>query len=248
MDSFFITLPSNSSMEYHSNTTAHFKTVLPKPIHLKGEYEVALLEMHYPQTLYNFIGNRQFITYIAGKDFYDEIEIFYMPDGVFLNTEQLFEHINNLTLNGEKLFSFEMDKKNVTFKVLTNNGKIKLSPILALQLGFLPDMVFTGKSKANSPCNLNIGIPKSFYVYCDIVEPQYVGDVMTRLLRVVRVDMRNYTHGSQISEAFTVPQYIHVAKRSFQEIEININDDTGIPAPFLTGTSTIVLHFRRATS
>jgi hypothetical protein len=45
-DSFFVTLPSNSSMDmYPDNTAAHFKTILPKRIYLHGEYEVALTEI-----------------------------------------------------------------------------------------------------------------------------------------------------------------------------------------------------------
>ena len=47
-DSFYVTLPSNSSMEYFpNNTMSEYTTVLPQPIKLNGKFEVALTELNY---------------------------------------------------------------------------------------------------------------------------------------------------------------------------------------------------------
>jgi hypothetical protein len=80
------------------------------------------------------------------------------------------------------------------------------------------------------------------YVYSDIVSPHLVGDVKVPLLRVVtpkgkRDEMTNVT--------FTNPYYLPVARRGFDTIEININNELGIPMPFTGGKSVAILHFRR---
>ncbi len=51
---FYLTLPSNSSMEYFpGNTLTNFKTKLAQPIELTGEWEVALSEFQYSRSWYN---------------------------------------------------------------------------------------------------------------------------------------------------------------------------------------------------
>lgn len=50
-DQFYITLPSNSSMQYFpDNRTCCYITQLPRAIELTGEWEVGLAEIHYPLT------------------------------------------------------------------------------------------------------------------------------------------------------------------------------------------------------
>ena len=49
--SFYITLPSNASMDYYSkNTACCYQIRLPRTFYLKGKYEVALAEIQYPHT------------------------------------------------------------------------------------------------------------------------------------------------------------------------------------------------------
>ena len=51
MSGFYLTLPSNSSMDYHpENTLTNFVTRLPTVIDLEGSWEVALMEIQYPHT------------------------------------------------------------------------------------------------------------------------------------------------------------------------------------------------------
>ncbi|GFS56123.1 uncharacterized protein TNCV_1650491 [Trichonephila clavipes] len=75
-ENFYITLPSNASMNYFpSNTQASFRTKLARPITLTGEWEVGLSEIFIPRTWFN-IGNhnnKYSITYeetkIVEKDY-----------------------------------------------------------------------------------------------------------------------------------------------------------------------------------
>ena len=52
--SFYITLPSDSSMEtFSKNNAAHWATKLRSPVLLKGKWEVCLSELHYVNTVFN---------------------------------------------------------------------------------------------------------------------------------------------------------------------------------------------------
>jgi len=50
----FLVLPSNASMDiYPENKTSDFTLHLPKELDLKGSWEVALVELFYPNSWYN---------------------------------------------------------------------------------------------------------------------------------------------------------------------------------------------------
>jgi hypothetical protein len=80
------------------------------------------------------------------------------------------------------------------------------------------------------------------YVYSDIVSPYLVGDVQTPLLRVINPKGKR---DEIVSVSFNNPFYVPVARRGFDTIEININDQFGQPIAFTGGRSLVVLHFRR---
>ena len=57
MSHFYLTLPSNSSSKYFpNNTLTHFVTKLHNDVSLSGEWEVALVDIMYPQNWYNVNG------------------------------------------------------------------------------------------------------------------------------------------------------------------------------------------------
>jgi hypothetical protein len=54
MNHFYVTLPCDSSMSFFPrNTIAQYNTKLLERIQLEGDYEVALVELLYPQTFHN---------------------------------------------------------------------------------------------------------------------------------------------------------------------------------------------------
>jgi hypothetical protein len=54
MQNFYLTLLSNSSMDYYNdNKTSHFTVKLPKTLTLDGKWSVALAEIHYQSTFLN---------------------------------------------------------------------------------------------------------------------------------------------------------------------------------------------------
>ncbi len=84
----------------------------------------------------------------------------------------------------------------------------------------------------------------TIYVYCDIVEPQVVGDTNAQLLKTIPVEGK---FGDVIAKTFTNIQYVPIQTRSFENIEILLRNDTGDPVPFELGKVVITLHFRQRT-
>ena len=59
MSHFYLTLPSNSSMDYYpENTVARYTTKLANTIELECNWEVGLLEMSTPVELVNIVEER----------------------------------------------------------------------------------------------------------------------------------------------------------------------------------------------
>ena len=77
------------------------------------------------------------------------------------------------------------------------------------------------------------------FVYCDLIEPQFVGDSYTRCLRVVRY--QGYHH------VFQNVYYMCVEKTYFQTVAVEILTRLGDRVPFasVAQPSILVLHFRK---
>ena len=60
------------------------------------------------------------------------------------------------------------------------------------------------------------------WIYTDIVDAQFVGDVKVSLLRIVNTQ-GNY--GDNVNASFHYMQYVPIKVKSFETIEINIKDD-----------------------
>ena len=83
---------------------------------------------------------------------------------------------------------------------------------------------------------------ESLCVYSSIVESRIVGDKIAPLLRIVPITGR---HGEMVTARFDHVQYMPVLSREFEDVEIEIRDDTGRPVPFERGKVTVTLHLRR---
>jgi hypothetical protein len=84
----------------------------------------------------------------------------------------------------------------------------------------------------------------SIYKYCDIVQPQIVGDTNAQLLRSIPVEGK---YGDIVSKTFTNIQYVPVQTKSFGDIQILLRNDMGDPVPFERGKVITTLHFRQHT-
>ncbi|GFS64914.1 uncharacterized protein TNIN_320461 [Trichonephila inaurata madagascariensis] len=82
-------------------------------------------------------------------------------------------------------------------------------------LGFEPGEI---KDKVKGPyfADPNASFPL-IYVYCDLVEPQIVGDVQAPLLKIVKVEGKD---GEVVNAHYTRPHYVPVIRQHFQTVEM----------------------------
>ena len=137
-------------------------------------------------------------------------------------------------------FSLNTLNRKVTVH-LQNKAEVFFSDI-GQMLGFSPNKVFSKTSTAEREVDLEHSF-HDFYVYCDIVQSQYVGDAFVSLLRIVPVEGKD---GQRISKSFVRLQYVPVSRKQFKSIEVNIKRDTGEFVPFEFGRMLLTLHFRQS--
>ena len=239
--SFYVTLPSNSSLEeYPDNTLSSFRVKMVQTVILEGDWEVGLVEMHYPQRWYNYLRSdvtsrifysinqgESWVDYPLESGYYDNIKHFLLA----LVPDRFRENIE---------FGFNSVSQKVFVTVNTPGFAVKFTGTLAAMLGFEHDLPITKSRKATYPIDMEL--IHNLYVYCDIVEHQIVGNARAPLLRTVAVQNR---HGRDISINYERPHYISVNRKLFQEIEIDIRDATGRKIPFQRGRVIVKLHFRK---
>ena len=85
----------------------------------------------------------------------------------------------------------------------------------------------------------------SFFVYCNLIQLQTVGNSLKPLLRTVPVV--SSALGNIVHKAFSSPHYVDVLTRQFDTVEIWIANDSGELIDFQFGKVILKLHFRRRT-
>ena len=98
---FYLTLPSNSSMEYYpDNTASHYFTKLPQDINLTGDYEVGLSEIQFSNNYLNVKEEDVWFDYEAtvGNTADTKIQKMWvvMPGGLYESNEFFIYHLNQL--------------------------------------------------------------------------------------------------------------------------------------------------------
>ena len=96
---------------------------------------------------------------------------------------------------------------------LQNEVEVYFSDI-GQMLGFLPKEIISKTSTAEREADLDHGF-HDLCVYCDIIQPQYVGDALVPLLRIVPLEGKG---GERISKSFIRPQYVPVSRKQFESI------------------------------
>ena len=158
-----------------------------------------------------------------------------IPPGYYASIEAILSRIKELVDN-EKLFndyvrfSHDTQSRRVTVQ-LQNNAELFFGDV-GYVLRFSPKEVISQTSTAEREADLDPGF-HDFYVYCDIVQPQYVGDALVPLLRIVPVKGKD---GQRVSQFFLRPQYVPVSRKQFESIEVDIKRDTGETVPFQFGS------------
>lgn len=259
---FYLTCPSNSSMElYPNNMLSNFKIKLNAPLELFGDYEVGLAEIQYPLSWHNIRkGQNVFVVRYRNKENLPgrvgkEVKILKQVPPGYYSVEQLLETMmallpkNTLKKLGVKIV-YNKSTQRVTINTKQyknkklNRGSIKMKHDVARVLGFDKETLVRSNMEITSP---HIALPSGglnhIYVYSDVVEENAVGDVQAPLLRVLPV--QNYRNDVMLDKAFSNVYYTPVARKRIAEIEFKITDDTGRAIEFEHGKIVIVLHFQK---
>ena len=145
----------------------------------------------------------------------------------------------------------ELKNNNITFSFNLRTHKVKVTLAtkhcvglygqLAKLLGFGGGGDLKILKSKESPYVADLHCITSIYVYCNIVQPQIVGNTIVPLLRTIPVSGNS---GDVITKTFTNIQYVPVQTKSFEDIEILLRTDTGDPVPFERGKVIATLYFR----
>jgi hypothetical protein len=83
----------------------------------------------------------------------------------------------------------------------------------------------------------------NLHVFCDIVQPQIVGNMMLPLLRTVPVSGK---FGDMVSMIFHSPHYVKVHQRSFSHLHVYISSGSNNKLKFQYGKILVKIHFRKS--
>ena len=243
---FYLHLPSNSSLDkFPNNTLTEYRVCLPQTISLTGDWEVALTEIHYPQSWNNVQGDFRNRFYLRNQELDGMWEVLIVPAGHYSSITDVIAKMNEVIGEDDRFkddvqFSFDTLNRKVTVH-LQNGAEVYFSDIGQI-LGFSSNTRISSTSIAEREADLEQGF-HDLYVYCDIVQSQFVGDALVLLLRIVPVEGDD---GRRVSKSFERPHYLPVSRREFETIEVNIKRDTGKSVPFELGKVLLTLHFQQS--
>jgi len=160
----------------------------------------------------------------------------------------------NKTLIGNKsvvIGVFKFDAKANRVRLSVNIGKVLLPEKLARSLGFedkclLPNTDWTfvtfekGEHQANRAIDLSGGM-YNIFIYSDIVKPQFVGNTLVPLLRIVNISGEE---GKAVTETFR-PYYLPINKLEFDTVQIVLCNEFGEEIQFEKGQAIVTLHFKK---
>lgn len=210
-----------------------------KPIVLKSDSKWIILNPFKFHCTYN----------IAYDDYITIEEKAFLPlkSGTYVDPKELETELNTNSKFNE-YFKFQYDQRLNRFDIITvttdTTATLELENGLHDVLGFTTNVLSYNKKpqKGQMEVNLLRGIT-SLFVYCDVIKPYIVGNVMAPLLRTVTFNVKQY--GEMIHVNYTNPMYLNLNQSYFDKMNITIYDSVGELIPFVEGLTTIILHFKR---
>ena len=156
-----------------------------------------------------------------------------------------------LLLNGETAaYGYNFEYNANIQRYILKTGKdfaIQMSQSLASILGFetYDDALYLGDTETTATeFPILDRLISSLYVYSNIIDAVYIGDVQAPLLLVCPFkgkDEKDVVHQLE----FLNPTYVPLNRTKLLQIDISIHDDAGALIPFLHGKSVLTLHFRK---
>ncbi|GFX59263.1 uncharacterized protein F54H12.2 [Trichonephila clavipes] len=236
--SFYVTLPSDSSMHFFpENKISHFKTQLPSPVCLNGEWEVGLSEIIYPHSWLNVNETNNYFLYKAGDGNIFSTVKRTTDVGCYETMLDIISAVQLALPKNPNRFTIIYNKATKRVKINAVQGSSLHLENLGELLGFKRNAIIIGNMKsefvADAWSNFSV-----FYVYSYLISPQIVGDTQAPLLRFVRTKSKD---GETISQYYDRPQYLPLVRHSFQTIqsELRLNSGDFVPFERVKGGKTI---------
>ena len=210
---------------------------------------MGLLSISYSHTWYTIANNSNkenhfYFNYGQRRGFFFTAIV---QEGYYDSANEFIEAVNQSLRKGncppEKInLTYDSTTRKVTFH-LANNCLLGFNTKLSHILGLKEEENFI-RQTMESPYVVDLALTSSIYVYCDIAEPQIVGNTNAKLLRTIPVQGKL---GDDVYMSFTNILHVGVQLKSFEDIQVLLRTDTGNPVPFERGNVVITLHFRKHT-
>jgi hypothetical protein len=246
MDQFYVTLPSNTISD-QKNTASQFVVHLPQKLHLSGDWECGLCEIVYPHN-WSTLSKTDGVFAVQMKKSSEKIKVS-LPQGCYDTPQEFINMIHGILKEGaskvpgiDKAISFAFDHvtRRIKFTLRSDVDSLYLSEALSNMLGFNFRAMKNSQIAEKEP-DMRAGF-ESMYVYCNILEPQIVGNISAPLLRIVNTEGK---YPEIIVKTFDEPRYIPVLVKDISMIEVNIKNDVNEYVNFIYGKVIVKLHFRR---
>ncbi len=146
--------------------------------------------------------------------------------------------------NGLLFLEYLENIHRVRVNVSADVSNIIFSPLLQYVLGLGTVrlvQIEQAQYLAKYPPDLSAGF-NSLYVYCDLIQPQIVGNTLVPLLRAFAIEGK---HGDYITKTFLSPHYAKLRTKTFDTVEISIRTDTNKAVKFNFGKVIVKLHLRK---
>ena len=197
----------------------------PKEVRGEGDEKVSIRDRKWERMVVEANGQYQEDDVRSVLNFY---ESFVSSPG------QLFQLKYN---NNTRRVSWTLDTENAVGAYLSQ----KLQYVLGISSAQSVHLIKEREGFGTFPVDLTGGF-NTIYVYCNLVEPQIVGNSLVPLLRAVVVEGK---HGDYLNKIFLTPYYLELRTKYFDSVEIAIKSDTNKPVPFNFGKVIVKLHLRQ---
>ena len=224
--SFYVTLPSNSSPNlFPNNQAGHFFVKLPQTIDVSSHYEVGLVEIQFPNSFCNVEEDDMWIQYYPpveeGVEPKGPLHLVVPPgmyrslDAIIIAVERQILYIE--TIEGKRgiiTLNYNKTSKKTSIKLNEQGAEMRMSEKLKKLLGFPYSDLTYNRPQLNGESGETDMEDEltSVFVYCNLVAPRTVGDVMVPLLRTVPITEKT---SLSILRIYDKPHYMPLSRFSF---------------------------------
>lgn len=247
---------------FPDNKSSSFTVLLPEKISLKGDWCVGVAEIHYNYNFFNVneYNNKIIVIDTPVKTNNNEMEPItdnkihelQVVNGYYNSVNDLIDTVNTqvapyLYKNATLLSIDKFSNRTMVHKgyVQKNIAHIYLNGRLGLQLGFKPHTDILQSQMSPHIGNICFGVPDQMFIYTDIIDPTFIGHEKAYVIKVVNTEAKKYRFGDACYKEYKHIHYMHLQKRNFDSISVDIRDYTGQFMPFEHGVLMIKLHFKK---